>query len=278
MVTDVRSPGKWVGGKFQSAERIIGLFPASSLYDRYVEPCGGMAHIFFARPRHGEEVYNDLNDLLYNFWKQVQVHGEEIAARLPVLYSRALYYEYYRSLFDGSPLDPVEKAVRWFYVLRSTGTGWIRKSPVGWDNRVSNAHAYLNMRETFTAVQERLRGVLIDNRDVLYVLRKYAAERPRTLVYVDPPYIGAEQYYETPPFPHEQMAASLNALGCYVALSYYPHPKLDEWYPASKWRRITWEQHKPSSIGGNIETYEHTATEMLLCNYAGETPAPSLWD
>lgn len=66
MATDVRSPGKWVGGKFLSAEKIINTFPAPHLYDRYIEPCGGMAHVFFARPRHGEEIYNDLNDLLYN--------------------------------------------------------------------------------------------------------------------------------------------------------------------------------------------------------------------
>lgn len=278
MATDVRSPGKWVGGKFLSAEKIINTFPAPHLYDRYVEPCGGMAHVFFARPRHGEEIYNDLNDLLYNFWKQMQAHGEEIAARLPVLYSRAIYYEYYRSLFDGSPLDPVEKATRWFYVLRSTGTGWIRKSPVGWDNRSGNCAAYLNIKETFAAVQERLRGVLIDNRDVLYVLRKYAAGRKRTLVYVDPPYIGAEHYYETPPFDHAALAQALNTLDCYVALSYYPHESLDEWYPADKWRRITWQQHKPSSIGGDMNSYDHTATEMLLCNYPEEQPTPSLWD
>lgn len=39
-------------------------------------------------------------------------------------------------------------------------------------------------------------------------------------------------------------AAALNATPALVALSYYEHPLLDDLYPKSRWRRMTWTQAK----------------------------------
>ncbi len=72
-------------------------------------------------------------------------------------------------------------------------------------------------------------------------------------------------------------ATLLNDTSALVALSYYPHPLLDGLYPASKWRRVTWETVKHSQRGSEMR---ERATEMLLCNYPAPgvtiTPA-SLW-
>ena len=269
----VRSPLKWIGGKFAAAPRIIAAFPPCQEYETYHEPCGGAAHVLMSKPQWGhKEVYNDLNDDLYNFWQQMQQHADVLAARLQVLpYSRALYYDYYRRLFDGSEIEPVERAVMWFYVLRGTPAGWMRETAVGWNNLMSNAASYRSALEVFAQVQERLTHpqVIIDNRDVERAIALY--DSPTTLHYVDPPYIGAEYYYQAgirkqvkKVFDHQRLAEILNEVQGFVALSYYPHPDLDQWYPLDRWRRRTWQQTKSSSHNGEEI---QVATEMLLCNY-----------
>ncbi|MBA2679092.1 MAG: DNA adenine methylase, partial [Ktedonobacteraceae bacterium] len=151
MVQQLRSPLKWIGGKYHSAARILAAFPPLTDYTTYTEPCGGAAHILMLKPNWGhQEIYNDLNDDLCNFWQQLQDNADELVQRLQALpYSRKLYYDYYIRLFDGRQIESVERAVLWFYVLRSTSTGWLRESPVGWNNTVSNAVAYRSMLELF---------------------------------------------------------------------------------------------------------------------------------
>jgi DNA adenine methylase len=147
---------------------------------------------------------------------------------------------------------------------------------------MGSAGAYRSMLDTFLSVQHRLTHprVIIDNRDIARVVEEY--DSPTTLHYVDPPYIGAEYYYQAgmrkhpkKPFDHQQLAELLNGVKGFVALSYYPHSDLDRWYPLDKWRRLTWQQQKPSTL---VVQEVQEATEMLLCNYP-ETASPrSLWE
>jgi hypothetical protein len=69
--------------------------------------------------------------------------------------------------------------------------------------------------------------------------------------------------YEKKTFDHKRLAELLNAAHGYVALSYYHYDELDDWYPVSRWRRMSWQQHKPSSLDAEKE-----AKELLLMNYA----------
>lgn len=279
------SPLKRIGGKHALAQQLLKVFPPDHTYTRYCEPCGGAAWVLLARqPGLHEEIFNDLDDLLMNFWETIRDQGDLLRSRLDgVLYSRYLYSKYYRSLFNGTQLDPVEKAARWFYCLRATGTGWLRRSPVGWDYRPGNLSSYHHALTLFEEVHQRFQGVVTDNRDVLATIRRY--DSPQTFFYLDPPYLGSESYYEASKkgFPHEEMATLLQTVQGKVALSYYPHPLLDCWYAG--WRRCSWEQRKPSQI--QIPERNDRATELLLCNYeespepAPEPPAPelvTLWD
>ncbi len=278
IVSHVRSPLKWIGGKYHSAPRVLAAFPPARTYTTYLEPCGGAAHVLMLKPNWGHrEIYNDLNDDLCNFWLQIQSKADVLVERLQSLpYSRHLYYDYHARLFDGSEIDPVERAMMWFYVLRSTGSGWIREAPVGWNNSAGSAAAYRSILDIFEQVQARITAtaLIIDNRDVERVIEEY--DSPATMHYVDPPYIGAEYYYQAgvrthlrKRFDHQRLAEILNAVDGFVALSYYPHPDLDEWYPPARWRRLTWQQHKPSTFGTESvgDDRSTTATELLLMNY-----------
>jgi DNA adenine methylase len=246
--------------------------------------------VLVRKPRYQHhELYNDLNNDLVNWWMHIRDHRDALAQRLSTLpYARSLYYHYYASLFDGSELEPLERAVRFFYVLRGTGTGHLRPSPGGWNYLHANALAYSHLLETgFQEVSQRFQQVRIFNHDIEHVLELF--DSPTTLWYIDPPYLDAEAYYSyqqgvrtvlKKPFDHHRLAEILNQLQGMVALSTYPHDALGSWYPADRWQTTSWQQPKHSHIQHSEEEKE-PATEILLCNY----PIPSvpvspktLWD
>jgi DNA adenine methylase len=248
-----------------------------------VETCGGAAHVLLTKPIYQhDEIFNDRDGLLINFWRVLQSHAPELRDQvLSRPYARELYYEYYHSLYGtrmlapDATLDAMEKAVRWFYVLRSNMTGYLRQSTPGW----TTLHVRTMKQvadQLFLTVQERIRYVAIDNRDIIETILRYQKLPKRVFFYIDPPYIGVEHYYPAcrehqDGFDHKGLAVTLNACPCPVALSYYPHPLIDALYPEEKWHRITWQQYKPSSCAQDGSS--NTATEMLLCNYAPAQPA-----
>jgi DNA adenine methylase len=100
---------------------------------------------------------------------------------------------------------------------------------------------------------------------------------PRTLFYADPPYIGCEDYYDTDEETvfteddHRRLAALLNATTALVALSYYEDPLVDDLYPATRWRRISWMQ---SVAVERTRSQRQQGREVLLMNYPERL---SLW-
>src|SRR5437588_3695894 len=113
---------------------------------------------------------------------------------------------------------------------------------------------------------------MIENRDFEIVFKQW--DKPRTLFYLDPPYVDFESYYGQGKQgfslqDHERLAQLLNNSSAYIALSYYPHPVVDTLYPAEKWRRVTWETSKHSQ---RTKDTHDTATELLLLNYPPQQP------
>lgn len=287
----MKSPIPWMGGKNLLAKKIIASFPHSSSYDLYVEPFGGGASVLLQKPAGKHlEIYNDVNKDLVNFWMQSKENPDEMQRRLDELpYARQWYYDYHQSLFDGTEMDGMERAVRWFYVLVCGFRPTVEETPSGWLNGITglhkgqignykgllHAHSYRRSID-FSDVKRRFHNVEIDCRDFEDVIKQY--EKPyglRTLFYCDPPYMDAEHYYQGgfTLDDHKRLARLLNDTSAYVALSYYSHPLIDELYPASKWRRVTWNIPKHSQR--TKDTHDR-ATELLLCNYAAMEV--SLWD
>ena len=282
----VRSPVSWIGGKHAMAPVILATFPPKEQYDLYCEPFMGGCHVITRKfPGKHYEVINDINGDLVNFWLQLRDHAEEIAARLDTLpYSRQIHYDYHTSLFDGTPLDTQERAVRWFYVLQSSFGSHIRNtSSTGWKNGPRSPgsgqpHSYHSALQLFTRVAQRLRYVEIDNRDFEIVIKQH--QKARTLFYVDPPYLGVEDYYKRVDgtfriADHERLATVLNETSAFVVLSYYDHPLLEQWYPSEKWRRVSWETVKHSQ---RTKGTHDRVTELLLCNYPAFTQTIPLWE
>lgn len=277
-----RSPITQPGGKFYSVKHILPKFPHHSAYKTYVEVFGGTGVLMLNKPPHNHlEVFNDANSDLINWWMQCRNHPEELREQADSLpYSRQLYEQWQASLFDGTEMSDMERAVRWFYVLRSSVGGRLRETSGNWGygiklNGDSIVSKYRSACQLLEIISDRFRYAQIEHSDFEHIITTY--ERSTTFFYCDPPYIETEYIYENLPFTeqdHRNLAALLNNTPAMVALSYYPHPLVDELYPASKWRRVTWSVYK--SVEKTTEARQK-ATEMLLCNYPEQVVSQSLW-
>lgn len=267
----------WIGGKFYSADRIIQKFPSPGDYDSYVEVFGGGAHVLLRKPRWGHmETYNDLNGDLVNFWMAVRDHPEQLKEQLELLpYSRQLYDWYRQHPIEEFP--SLERAAGWYYCQRATFGG----KPVhqGWAYRVRKGHnsalVFQDALDDFQRLAARMTSVQIEHLDYADLIKRYA--RKRTLLYVDPPYVGTERMYQVGDMPefgeaqHRELARLLNDTPAMVALSYYDHPLIRELYPG--WRVESWPTW---ACAQNVKDGgRQPAQELLLMNYPPSQP--DLW-
>jgi DNA adenine methylase len=247
---------RWHGGKWKLAPWIIEYFPQHRVY---VEPFGGAASVLLRKPRSYAEVYNDLDDWAVNLFRVLR--DDDMAARLR---QQLELTPFARSEFEVGRLlneaqgDPVELArrliVRSFMGFGSNAhngrsTGFRSNS-----NRsgTTPARDWANYSDLIPQFTDRLRGVVIEKRDALEVMRQH--DGAATLHYVDPPYLPetrspANKYdlkyrmyrHELTAEDHDALLSDLRSLAGMVVLSGYPSPLYDE--RLGDWRKVETASH-----------------------------------
>lgn len=113
-----RSCLKWIGGKAKTANYYVGLMPKHRLY---VEPFAGACHVALAKEESFATVVNDKNDRLIDFLHVLQNRPADLLNELDKLpYSESLYKKY---KFEPWPDDDLQKAVRFYYIVRAGFAG-----------------------------------------------------------------------------------------------------------------------------------------------------------
>lgn len=202
-------------------------------HERYVEPFGGGASILLNKEPAAVEVYNDVNRGLVSFFRVVadparfalfltRVQG------MPV--SREIYEECVRSW--SAIHDPVEQAVRWYYVARLSFGGQHGNafgSTVNSSSRgmAASAGRWLSAIDKLPAIHDRMQRVQIECCDWRVVLERYSGSG--WLAYCDPPYVtGARRAggyeHELADRDHREMVDRLLAYDGAVVLSGYHTP------------------------------------------------------
>lgn len=227
---------RYLGSKFLCAEWIISHFPP---HRAYCEPCGGAAAVLLNKPRAELETYNDLDGGIVNFFRVVRDHAPELTRRLALS-------PWSREEFDGALKpsdDPIESARRFYVRLNMSFNGTMRKTAGCRMNKNPDDQPRSNavLGDKLLIVAERLRGVQLEHRDALWVVRAY--DTPETLFYVDPPYLietrksGIGYTVEADRAWHVQMFEALSALAGMAIVSGYPSALYAETYEAAGWRR-----------------------------------------
>ena len=225
--------GKWLLGKW-----IIGHFPKHRCY---VEPFGGAASVLMQKDRSYAEVYNDLDGELVSLFKVIREQGNELRESLRLTpFSRLDFVESYKP--SGDPLEQARRTiVRSFLGFGSNAhnkkTGFRANS-----NRsgTTPARDWRNYPDALPWMIDRLRGVVIENRDAVEVMQ--AHDTKNTLHYVDPPYVastrdrGGDYRHEMTDDDHRRLAADLEKMAGMVIVSGYPCVLYDELF--GHWHRV----------------------------------------
>jgi DNA adenine methylase len=247
-MTDVRAPEKlkrpllrWHGGKWMLAPWIISHFPTHRVY---VEPYGGGGNVLLRKERCYAEIWNDLDGHAVNLFRVARGPRSDELIRAVAMTPFAR--EEFKAAYEHDD-DDVERArrllIRAFMGFGSNGhsrvTGFRANS-----NRsgTTPAHDWMNYPDHLARAIERLRGVVIENRDALEVMA--AHDSPETLHYVDPPYVHAtrsdlskDYAVEMSDGDHVALLDFLRGLKGKVILSGYPCALYDDALPG--WRRET---------------------------------------
>ena len=264
---------RYHGGKWVLSPWIIAHFPEHRLY---VEPFCGAASVLLRKPRAYAEVINDTDKHVVNLFRILR--DTEQAQELRRLLELTPFARDEFNLSYEHTEDNVETArrliVRSFMGFGGATHNVYRKTGFNYNcNRGGPIHAqdWANYPRSLDAVTERLRGVVIENRNAIDVIR--SQDGPQTLHYVDPPYVhasrakGQQKNYtnEMTDDHHRDLASVLHACSGMVLLSGYTSELYSEIYAG-------WNVIKKSTYADGAKY----RTECLWFNAAAWNKSPQI--
>lgn len=237
---------RYHGGKWRLAPWIISNLPPHRVY---VEPFGGGASVLLRKPRSYAEVYNDLDGEIVNVFRMVRDRGDELRYALRLTpFSREEFLASYEA--HANPLEQARRTIlRSFMGFGSAAACGEISSFRANSNRsgTTPAHDWANYADHMHGLTERLRGVVIEQRDAMAVMLHQ--DGLQTLHYVDPPYVHSTRSlkvrhtdnrksykFELSDDQHAELTDGLKSLKGMVVLSGYPSPLYDALYAG--WYRI----------------------------------------
>lgn len=231
---------RYHGGKWELAQWIISHFPTHRIY---CEPFSGGASVLLQKARSYAEVYNDMDGEIVNLFRVVRDNADELLASIEnTPFSREEYF----SAFKTDKSNAIEWARR--TLVRShmgfAGTA-VHGKTTGFRSFSTNsgshpATQWARLPQCVRDVVERLRGVVIENRDAMEVISQQ--DTSQTLFYVDPPYLqetrdaGSDYRFELSDRQHVALLERLRTLQGMVIVSGYPSEMYDR--VLSGWKRV----------------------------------------
>lgn len=244
----------WVGGKSRLKKYIIPLIPKD--VERYIEVFGGAGWVFFAKPPHKIEVFNDIDGNLINLYRQIKNNCDALQAEIDWLQSRELFYDYRKQIEEQVNLTDIQRAAQYFYLIKisfgSTKSSFAT-APKGTYKIIEQLPQY----------KERLRKTIIENRDFEQLIKVY--DRENALFYLDPPYVDTEKYYTAADFKtsdHNRLKAVLSTIKGRFILSYNDCDFVRNLYKEYKIRSVD-RINLLSANANNRKTFR----ELIITNY-----------
>lgn len=222
---------RYHGGKWRLAPWVISFFPEHKVY---VEPFAGAGSVLMRKPRANGELINDMDGEVCNLFRVLRDPSQ--ARELERLLSLTPYARSeYEAAYLDSP-DTVEQArrtlIKSFMGFGSDGltATWL----TGFRDNLTRGNGipatdWGNFPRAIEAMTARLRGVVVENRPALQIIKKH--DTPSTLFYCDPPYPHSTRpgcvrrkhsyRFEMTDEEHRELAATLREVKGMVVLSGY---------------------------------------------------------
>jgi DNA adenine methylase len=237
----------YLGEKSKFASFITPNIPKD--ISHYVEPFGGMYGVFFSldfsKFKDVKFVYNDINYLNYNLFYLLRNDLRFIEIVKGIKVDKEKYEKSLKDIFTET--DDMTKAINWLIVLTCSAPNSIGKD--SWRGDTEFEVFKLKWR----AYEPHITKISqIHNLDYKEIINNYDSES--TFFYLDPPYMGRENYYINHNFgenSHYELSNLLNNIKGRFLLSYYYFDGIEELYDGCRF------EQKKTIMG----------TEYLIMNY-----------
>lgn len=182
----MKTPISYYGGKQNLLSEILPLFPP---HIQYVEPFLGGGAVFFSKPKSKNEVINDLDGRITNFYRIAQTKFPELQAMIQGTPHSEIEHKLTQQILKEGTSSEVERAwALWVQCNMSFGHmiyGGFAFGETGCGKNTANK------RDAFTEKYlHRLREVEIFQRDAIDIIELKDSEN--TFFYCDPPYCSSD--------------------------------------------------------------------------------------
>ena len=205
---------------------------------KWIEPFGGVFGLYFTlNLRHypdTEFIYNDVNPLnciLFEHLKN-KIFIEKVKS---TNVTKELFIKSYESIISDEETkkgkkiikssNSEEKALAWLIILCCGDSKELMLK------KFTGNSAFEILKYKLPMYVEYFKRIQISNLDYKEILKQHDSEE--TFFYLDPPYVGFEDYYVNNRFKgdsHTELSNELKSLKGKWLLSYYKFDKLEDWY------------------------------------------------
>ena len=236
------------------AKYLLELIPKHNLY---IEPFFGGGNMFFSKPPSKMEIINDLSDNIFSLYKVIADENKykQLQHRLELTpYHAKFRYDYKQKLNEELTIE--DRAFYYLYVNRTSfnGVGGFSCTKLIRNNMIRSVSDYLSLIPHLEEIHNRLRNVVVENKDALELILKY--DDNDVFFYLDPPYIQStrrsNQKYmiEMSDKDHEKMIDLILKSKAKIMLSGYDNEIYNN-LVENGWSRL--ELESPNSCSDAIE-------------------------
>ena len=251
---------KYWGGKQTLARKIIALMPK---HFTYCEPFFGGGSVFFTKAPSRNEVINDLNENVVNFYQVLKHDFKRLYRAIDgTLYSEAQCREAREIYRHGLAEDKVRRAWAVFVLSYQCFSGILGETWAYYRLR-NRANNFDRAKKRFHyRYVRRLEGVQIFQNDALQVIENMDAAD--TFHFIDPPYFNADMghYGGYTEGDFEALLDLLGGLQGKFLMTTYPSALLTRYAEQHGWLRQSYEFHL------NASNSDRRKVEVFTMNYS----------
>lgn len=257
MTTQTNYLINWIGGKRLLRKTIAELIPTD--IKSYIEVFGGGAWVLFYKARWANlEVYNDLDNNLYNLFNIVKFHAEAFIKEFQFMINSR---KGFKDMLEFKPLTDIQKAAKFFFLLQRSYGAKMKQFAYNRNGNSGSAKSHSNIIERIQAISSRLDMVFIENLDFEDLIRRY--DHKDAFFYLDPPYIkGKDNIYKivkVKDFEHDRLFNCIKNIKGRWLLSYDDNEYIRQLYKDFKIIEVS----RANLLSSKSKEYK----ELLIKNY-----------
>ncbi len=258
----------YYGAKVRLAQKIVGMLPP---HNAWLEAFCGSAAVTLSKAPSPIEVINDSDGEIVNLFRQLRNNSEELCRLVSLTpYAREEFKQARTAQID---ISDMERARRFLVAAMMTvnGTSGSKHSGFSFSNsytrsgKEARVSRWYNLPERIALVVERLRSVRVESVDALKLISGFA-DRPASLLYLDPPYFTDRVHnYKVDAREeafHSQLLKTVKRADCMVIMSGYD----SELYRDELTSKSGWRMAKVTTKTRSTDGQDFKRTEVLWMN------------